>query len=152
MEIGPIKVLKCSGTIENRLDAATVNLDLLVSLYLQREYANFNDGVWQMCVKNVSAIVKNIKNNHLYEISSNFVYGQFSQTERRQPIPLEKFLLRKDNEEVKLISFAPSTWFTINSPSAEFELFVRPCSELNNSIPKNGKITLTFTMLFRRVK
>lgn len=153
MEVNPIKVIQVSGIIENKLTQSQFNLSLEISAELQRDYANFNEGVWELCVKDVCTETLNITKTLLFEVSTNFVNGQFTQTERRQPIPLERFMLRKiTNELIYFNKFEPQNWYTINSPSAEFRIFIKCPEFFTNFFPNYAKLKFLFTILFRRVK
>ena len=153
MEINPIKVIQVSGIIENRSGSSQSNLSLDIVTHLQRDYANFNEGAWELCLKDVCTEATNFTRTFLFEVSTNFVYGQYTQTERRQPIPLERFTIKKVKDESKYLNtFAPSTWYAINSPSAELRIYVKHCANFANSFPNSAKLVFTFTILFRRIK
>jgi hypothetical protein len=150
MDKNPIKVMQLSGVINS---SSGKKIDIQVNL--KRDYADFHEGAWEICAKNVTTVATKLKKDHLYEVSSNFVYGQYTQTESRKPIPLERFTVKKCEEEqsdqVNLFSF-DSTWYSVNSPSSEFKLYVRPCQDYTNDFSAEATLLLTFTLLFRRIK
>jgi len=155
METNPLKVLQVKGTIANGA-ALKKYLKLEISTYLKGQYANFNEGLWQMCLKDVTYTTKkgSLTSTHCYEVYSNFVYGQYTQTESRKPIPLERFIIYKKDmitEFIGMKSFDTLSWFTINSPSAEFILYLQPY-ESPNTFPANLEMSFSFTVLFRRIE
>lgn len=152
MASNPTKIIQVSGTLKNESSYPLTNPLLEIETHLQREYANFNEGVWEICLKDVCIDAQKINDTLFFEVSTNFVFGQFTQTERRQPIPLERFVLKKITNETRYFNSFNRTWFTINSPSADLRIFVKNCSVFENKFPGNAKLVFVLTFLFRRVK
>jgi len=153
MPLNPVKVIQVKGQIENKSQsAAAINQKKEIVIFLHQDYANFTQGIWEMCIKDVIIIAPEILTQPLcFQVSTNFVYGQYTQTTDRCPIPLERFLVKKENP-IDNVVFSPSTWFVVNSTSNDFRVFLEPSADYVNSLPAQAKVQFSFTFLFRRIK
>lgn len=148
-DLNPIKTLVISGQLLQQTSHDSQRL------YLDTSYADFLHGTWQVAVREIfyhslRPLPVPQDQSNFFEISTNFVFGQYTETNERQPIPLARFHYM--NGEEKLITLEPQ-WFEINTPSRCFQANLQTIDMYVDSRSSVGSdLCYKVVFFFRRIQ
>lgn len=163
MSLNPVKIFEVKAAITR---PARNRYTFLYNL--EKDYFDISSGIWNIAVKDISYLSSypyelnhrekkdesgrsiNIWFEKYFDISVNFVQGQYNQDLHREFIPLAKFKYKEWGTE--LINFYPC-WFEVNCPSRNFQVNISLTNPGNSSpaiVLHDFEFTLVF--MFQRVK
>jgi len=143
MSDNPLKIVEVSGVIPK---SGNTRFDY----HLNSNYLNTNQGVWQVCVLNISTFpqVWSSQPPNFIEIKTNLVYGEYSQLFIRDNIPIQKVMILQSQNT--LTNFQTPTWFQVNDGCQNFQVYIDRYGNVANDFRYEVKVIISFG--FQRIR
>lgn len=145
MSGNPLKIIQVSGTLNI---SGNTRFDSRINV----QYCDVLAGIWEICLTDITVIRnKNLPPSdelRFFEISTNFVQGEFLFENSRLEVPMQRLTI--GNDKNTLVNFSSLKWFQVNSPGVNFQVNLNPYTKANTNFSIGPEVFLTFGL--RRIK
>lgn len=147
MSDNPLKIIEVSTKLPESGNGK-------IDYYLNANYCDVMQGIWQICFLDIT-IIRDPKatvrvNPNFFEVSTNFVYGEFSADNSRLQVPLQKLYISDDKNN--LFSASSFKWFQITSPGQHFQVQLNRYGNLSATFEKGKPPTAILTFGLKRIR